>query len=323
MSDFRVEERRKGRSTKEIEAAGLELTTAKVTELVRREITSEADIDECQWRETRDRYWPSYIQLCIGETWLYRENLDGPIPIRSLAELRFWMIEMRRLMEESSSPHGPTFANSGLRFGIAAVNDGPRWFKHLTNRPCADLDEPTNVREAGRSIESLLDIIDSEMNGSQVTKPGTGMAAEPNLKVNVPIDANPKADQPHDIPTHAGSSVDTKNEPSEVPTANRRPFDGGSMVFHEDRVELCGIDICSGPRSKTNRRVLDLLRQKKTEEEGRAIRALQRQQARKQHWARWWCVIVRWQDSRPENCDFTGTPFRSEHPVWLGRRHCS
>ena len=36
------------------------------------------------------------------------------------------------------------------------------------------------------------------------------------------------------------------------------------MVFFSDRVELCGVDICSGPRSTTKRRILDCLRKKRS-----------------------------------------------------------
>jgi hypothetical protein len=39
-----------------------------------------------------------------------------------------------------------------------------------------------------------------------------------------------------------------------------KSFTGGAMVFFADRVELCGVDICSGPRSIRRRAVLDLLR---------------------------------------------------------------
>lgn len=42
-----------------------------------------------------------------------------------------------------------------------------------------------------------------------------------------------------------------------------QPFSGGVMTFLSDRVELCGVDICSGPRSRTRRRILDLLRQQR------------------------------------------------------------
>jgi hypothetical protein len=41
-----------------------------------------------------------------------------------------------------------------------------------------------------------------------------------------------------------------------------QPFCGGAMVFFRDRVEFCGVDMCSGSRSQTRRRILDLLRKK-------------------------------------------------------------
>lgn len=39
-------------------------------------------------------------------------------------------------------------------------------------------------------------------------------------------------------------------------------FQGGTMNFLEDRVELCGIDICSGPRCRKRRQILELLKMK-------------------------------------------------------------
>lgn len=35
------------------------------------------------------------------------------------------------------------------------------------------------------------------------------------------------------------------------------------MVFFEDRVEICGVDVCSGPRSRSRRVVLELLSRRK------------------------------------------------------------
>jgi len=44
-----------------------------------------------------------------------------------------------------------------------------------------------------------------------------------------------------------------------------QPFCGGAMVFFRDRVEFCGVDICSGSRSQTRRRILDSLRKKRSD----------------------------------------------------------
>jgi CheY-like chemotaxis protein len=43
-------------------------------------------------------------------------------------------------------------------------------------------------------------------------------------------------------------------------TSKLTRFAGGTMLFYADRVELCGVDICSGTRSKRRRAALDLLR---------------------------------------------------------------
>jgi hypothetical protein len=39
-------------------------------------------------------------------------------------------------------------------------------------------------------------------------------------------------------------------------------FNGGKMVFHVDRVELCGVEICSGTQAKRTRATLELLAKK-------------------------------------------------------------
>jgi len=50
------------------------------------------------------------------------------------------------------------------------------------------------------------------------------------------------------------------DEPRAEPLAAAlRPFSGGEMVFLEDRVELCNVDICSGSRSASARKALELL----------------------------------------------------------------
>ena len=56
------------------------------------------------------------------------------------------------------------------------------------------------------------------------------------------------------------ASLPTKTELSgRIVDSQPQAFDGGEIVFFADRVELCGVDICSGPRSQTRRRILELL----------------------------------------------------------------
>ncbi len=48
-----------------------------------------------------------------------------------------------------------------------------------------------------------------------------------------------------------------------TPNGPRPSFAGGEIVFYPDRVELCGVDICSGRRSKSRRILLELLSKKR------------------------------------------------------------
>ncbi|MSR56021.1 MAG: hypothetical protein EXS09_22525 [Gemmataceae bacterium] len=45
-------------------------------------------------------------------------------------------------------------------------------------------------------------------------------------------------------------------------TAGAKPFEAGTVVYFQDRVELCGVDICSGPKCGPARKVLDALGKK-------------------------------------------------------------
>lgn len=49
-----------------------------------------------------------------------------------------------------------------------------------------------------------------------------------------------------------------------APTGKLHPFQGGELVFFEDRVELCGVVVCGGTESSDMRTILDLLREKNT-----------------------------------------------------------
>jgi hypothetical protein len=65
-------------------------------------------------------------------------------------------------------------------------------------------------------------------------------------------------------PAEIDSRLSTNGAPRLLSTAPR-PFCGGQMVFSRDRVELCGADICSGPRQGSRRIVLELLSRRRRE----------------------------------------------------------
>ncbi len=56
-----------------------------------------------------------------------------------------------------------------------------------------------------------------------------------------------------------GDDNGTPSKTGEFVSRQLEPFRGGQIVFFKDCVELCGVDICSGPRSQTKRVVLELL----------------------------------------------------------------
>jgi hypothetical protein len=83
-----------------------------------------------------------------------------------------------------------------------------------------------------------------------------GLAEHLDL-IALQFDAAKNANQDRSTPNAASQPNDS------VPlTQKERPapqtFSGGEVVFRKDRVELCGADICSGPRSRSRRIVLEL-----------------------------------------------------------------
>ena len=95
--------------------------------------------------------------------------------------------------------------------------------------------------------------------------PPTGRAivalADHLLPIAIQMDA-PNNPTSHSLPAAPVAS------PNEVaPSLEQEPsdFSGGTMAFYANRVDFCGVDICSGPRSRTRRKLLDLLQQKRSD----------------------------------------------------------
>ncbi len=55
------------------------------------------------------------------------------------------------------------------------------------------------------------------------------------------------------------------------PAGQRKPFRGGQLVFHADRVELCGIKVCGGPECGIMRALLDTLRERRPDRRYKAF----------------------------------------------------
>jgi hypothetical protein len=84
-----------------------------------------------------------------------------------------------------------------------------------------------------------------------------------------------RIDAKRDQSARPNESAPTATVPSEPPPLSPevpvseiqepQQFLSGEVVFYDDRVEICGVDICSGPRSRSRRVVLELLSRRKAD----------------------------------------------------------
>ena len=82
----------------------------------------------------------------------------------------------------------------------------------------------------------------------------TGQSARPDRGLVGPFNCHK--------PIYADAAGAAKSSRGSAIEDQPNRFSGGEIAFLPDRIELCGICICSGPRSRTRRLVLDLLRKK-------------------------------------------------------------
>ena len=137
-----------------------------------------------------------------------------------------------------------------------------RWAVNLSTWRLAPLFERKGRSPVWRSQELPIDwAIDAakrladESRAKQKEMLATGRQA---------LIALPLASGPAPPATHQDSQP--QPAPPDVPQSPPPlPFSAGTMVFYEDRVELCGVDICSGRRSQTKRKILELLAKKRSD----------------------------------------------------------
>jgi hypothetical protein len=78
------------------------------------------------------------------------------------------------------------------------------------------------------------------------------------------MDPSPRADRGEDVAPANQPPTEVQPRNAEVEQASElKAFSGGTMVFYADRVELCGVTICGGARSKRRHDALNLLRVRK------------------------------------------------------------
>jgi hypothetical protein len=184
---------------------------------------------------------------------LHRSVTDCPIFLAEVTRVRK---EVEAILNEKSRGLKLTAvrAFSDWRDACIAVQHKAEWLEvdgcfhlyhvYLTSKSrSSDLSKSSRAilqtQMAGALFESLRAAADSLLRWTTENVPTRSDATIPNLQ-----------------PLLSSSS-------SMAQASETRKFERGEMVFFEDRVVLCGVDICSGPRSQSRRVVLELLSQQK------------------------------------------------------------
>jgi hypothetical protein len=105
------------------------------------------------------------------------------------------------------------------------------------------ISQPVNVTNWEEGASAFADVL-GKMLGTMFEE----ISKEPQIATEN------EAGNPHPQPTGV-------SPPGGAPT----PFRGGEIVFQPDRVLLCGVDVCSGPRSAKRRKLLELLSRRRAD----------------------------------------------------------
>lgn len=142
-----------------------------------------------------------------------------------------------------------------------------------------DLHIPARTRRGGASAECGVNLLEQIRNRfSKVDLPVIVITAHSNACVDrttelMRLGANEFIAKPFPETGRTLSSVVRKVLEPRMESAGARsdsqseapaliPFEGGELVFHTDRVELCGVQVCGDASSGIMRKILDILREK-------------------------------------------------------------
>jgi hypothetical protein len=193
---------------------------------------------------------------------------------------------------EGIFPHGVLFPEGNVPFGHFGVpthiHDSvttPAWqkFQRLANRAWALIPEAIRAalgpgapefRWTALVCKALLDAgtnvvfrhdefagINAGVGAAQASAMAIRLLCRTEGDGEVVNEFTPVARHEHDVKQPAQTAKDGRPGDTETGKAGPTQFSGGTLVFFENRVELCGVDICSGRRSKNTRSVLDALRE--------------------------------------------------------------
>lgn len=209
-------------------------------------------------KKALDGYSASPRPICRGQSALERLHSDSTAGLHFLAEVIDVRKNVEAVLEEPSLGLSPAAMQAFADWGEACRRvqlqaerlevDGC-WYLYHVYRAA----EP-NASDGARAAKAMLQ---TNMGGTHVESVRlaaramaawiweSGILPAEQLRADVP---------PTEIEPDGSKVLEEHQEP--------RVFSGGKMVFYPDRVELCGVDICSGSRCERYRRTLDLLAKK-------------------------------------------------------------
>jgi hypothetical protein len=146
--------------------------------------------------------------------------------------------------------------------------------KHLTTRPDADGRIAENFGEYGGLLPtafpeqfSMLERNNADWESASHLRKALAcqlLASLLRSEVTSLLEPSSVRDDPQLRSPNYGL-IET-HDTSDPEPQNLQQFSGGEMVFFQDRVEFCGVDICSsGKRFRTRRKILNLLRKKRSD----------------------------------------------------------
>ncbi|MCA9108575.1 MAG: hypothetical protein KDA52_01405 [Planctomycetaceae bacterium] len=141
-------------------------------------VQREYDLAMSNWRKSQSlpenieetpSPWPTGVVYneTVNGIGLYDRNLDGPIPLRSIAELLEWLKDQR---ETTTALQVASIAGGASRSRIddrnlerltAVLRHGYAWLSHFSAKTVVRPTEPANADEAARLVDELVEDIES------------------------------------------------------------------------------------------------------------------------------------------------------------------
>lgn len=148
-------------------------------------------------RDIKRSEWPPQIRESERKVFHRVENLDGPIPLTSIAELRVWIDEVIRdlgmdldIAEDFGTSEWESEQERARRKYKQAIRQAYAWYSHFTGKP---LERPTAVKsfdEFEAAMSSLAVAVNQELAALDETKARESKGNEESVQV-LPVENEP------------------------------------------------------------------------------------------------------------------------------------